>query len=133
MKIIYFRAKNIKITEYIERYVEKKFGHLERYTAKMKNPHDIGLELGRSTKHHQKGPYFFAKINVNIPRAQLHAEAEGESVFEALDFLHDEIEKELKKFSGKIIAKKKKGGQKAKKMLDYDPASLTPKEKEELE
>jgi len=118
MKLITIKFTNIDPTEAINNYVEEKFSPLEKYLAEVGSPHNLYIELAKTSKHHKSGPFFYAEADIVIPRAHLRAEVNEDDLYAAIDKLHDEIKLQLKKHKDKFRKKVKKGRQMAKEILN---------------
>ena len=94
-------AKNIELTPSIEAFVNQKIDTL----AKLFKPGDqlteTRIEIGRPSKHHQKGLVYYAEINLKIGGVLLRATVEHIDLRTAIDFARDEIERQVKKFKSK--------------------------------
>lgn len=94
-------AKNLELTPSIESFVEQKMDTI----AKLFKPDDqlseARVEIGKPSAHHQKGPVYYAEINLKIGGWLLRATAEHVDLRTAIDFARDEIERQIKKFKSK--------------------------------
>jgi ribosomal subunit interface protein len=108
MKLVTLKATNLKLTEAIEKYLEKKMMPLEKYLAEVGTPHNLFVELSKESNHHKKGDIFYAEADIVIPKAHLRAEAEADDLYKAIDWLHDEIKRQLKSYKDKKVAKARK-------------------------
>ena len=95
-------AKNIELTPSIEVWVDQKMDTI----AKLFKPDDqlteARIEIGKPSKHHQKGLVYYAEINLKIGGKLLRATTEHVDLRTAVDFARDEIERQIKKFKSKI-------------------------------
>ena len=117
---ISINAKNIELTPTLEVHIEEKFtSHIRRLVEK-KNDVDLPLlhlEVGRSTRHHKKGNVYYAEANLNLGKTVFYAKAEHGDVYAACDSLRDEMEREIKEFSGRRQALQKRGARMAKEEM----------------
>lgn len=111
--IIKIKATNMELMGPIENYVRGKVRLLQKF---LHHYADGGgklvfeVEVGRTTRHHEKGDVFRAEFNFNTGRAHFRSEAERDDLYAAIDEAKDEMQRELRKRKDKDIAFKKKGG-----------------------
>lgn len=94
-------TKNIELTPSINVAIEEKMATL----AKLFSPNDktveARVEVGRPSKHHQKGAVYYAEINLKMGGKLLRATVEHADLRTAIDFARNEIERQVKKFKSK--------------------------------
>jgi len=118
MKII-IKTKNIELTEMIEEYINEKIGSLARFikilqeekVEKGKPLGEVFVEIEKETMHHKKGPFFKAKVLINLPRKTIVAEAESEDLSSAIVEVKDEMQQEIKKYKLKKIDLERRGAE----------------------
>ena len=98
-------------------YVEEK---ISQHVGKVMGKQGVSeailvVEVGRSTQHHRKGAVWQAKATVQWGKELLRAETKGESFHEAVDFLEEELVREVKKSKGKEHVQERRGARRAKK------------------
>ncbi len=93
------KGTNLDLTDAIKDYVNEKIGSLEKfYDGILLARVDVGL----TTKHHQKGNIFRAEVNLDVPQKYvLRAEAKKEDLYMAINEVKDELQRQLKKFKEK--------------------------------
>lgn len=94
MRITEIQAKNIELTDAIKGYAEEKIMSLSKFTERY-SPCDVAVELGKVTNHHNKGDFFRAEMNMNIPGALLRAEAETDDLYKSIDQAKDDLKRQL--------------------------------------
>jgi len=62
------------------------------------------VEIGKESRHHQKGPYFLAECQMRFPKKSLRSVAESEDLRQAITEVKDELQRELKQYKTKLIA-----------------------------
>ncbi len=96
-------AKNIELDQPLKVFVEEKVGGLEHF---LPNAQDLyaHVEIGKSTKHHHKGPFFYAEANLRIGQSQhlFRASVEHEDLRAAITDVKDELQIQIKKFKEKV-------------------------------
>jgi len=124
---ISIKATGIELTPAIEAAVEEKIGGLDKFLGGII---DAVVEVGKSTKHHQKGPYFRAEADLRVSGKIIRAEAETEDLYMAITKLKDELQQEIKKYKEKMLAKEKRGGRAAKRMFKVAEEAQTENDKD---
>ncbi len=62
---------------------------------------EVWVEIGRTTRHHQKGDIFRAEAQMRFPGKSIRAESERDDLKLAITEVKDELQRELKKYKGK--------------------------------
>jgi len=109
---INLKATNIELTPAIQDYVDKKIGNLEKFLGSYNDPSvQVWVEVGMTSRHHQKGNIFRAEIQFHLPyyKKGARAEAQAETLYAAIDGAHDEIKLEINKIRDKRKSLIKKG------------------------
>lgn len=101
MKII-LHAVNLELTPAIRSFVEKKIGSLSRFLEDGSDLVAARVEIGKPSRHHKSGPFYYAEVNLKIGRKLLRASAEHDDLYAAIGDIRDEVEVQIKKFKGKI-------------------------------
>lgn len=114
---INIKTNNIEITAEVRDYLNKKIESFDKLIDKNDESASFNVILARTTKHHQKGDIFNAEINLHIKGKVLHASSEGVDIYAAIDFVKDEIIRELRSYKDKKIGMLKKGGNKIKNLF----------------
>lgn len=100
MKIM-LHSKNMELTPSIESWVSEKVSTLNKLLKSADQLAELRVEVGRPSKHHQKGQVYYAEINLKLGSNLFRAEAEYFDLRTAVDFVRDEIERQIKKFKSK--------------------------------
>ena len=84
-------------------YIEQKMGSLAKFIKRYEEKGETHLfvEIARTTKHHQKGPIFYAEATMELPKAVLRAEANAYDVRAAVDQLKDILKREMDTYKEK--------------------------------
>lgn len=110
---IVIKAINLKLSQGSKEYILEKVGLLNKFLnfldPKKKSSLEIMAEVGRETRHHQKGQIYFAQIQIHLPGKELTAKSEAEDLKLAVNSARCEIEQEIKRYKEKIgdIAKRR--------------------------
>jgi len=94
------KGTNLELTQAIKDYVNEKIGGLEKFFDQIL---EAKVEVGLTTKHHQKGKIFRAETNLEVPQKHIiRAEAEREDLYMAINEVKDELQIQLKKYKEKM-------------------------------
>ena len=123
---ITLRSKNLTLTPALRTYIDIKVLGPVRKLLKDALETDLpvlDLEFSRTTRHHQKGKVFYAEANLTIGKRLLRAEVYDEDIRVCCDILKDELDREIRRFKNKAVARERRGARKAKKELRLDPSA----------
>jgi putative sigma-54 modulation protein len=108
------KGTNIKLTDSIREYIDKKIGGLEKFAGNSldpalgKPPVECWIEVERTTYHHQSGDIFRAEAQIRLPGTSgIRAEASEWDLHQAIDEVKDELQRQLKRYKRKIITKRR--------------------------
>lgn len=135
MKVV-IKTKDIKLDRALEDFVERKINDLEKFASVFQGEEyfngyygrgkprvEAWVEIGRTTLHHKKGPYFYAECQMHLPGRSLRATASLPDLRLAICEVKDELQRQLKQYKEKAIAKRKRGQRVFKKEIKIDPAA----------
>ncbi|KPJ84738.1 hypothetical protein AMJ57_05570 [Parcubacteria bacterium SG8_24] len=108
------KAKNIELSDAIRSAVDEKMAALDEVTARFGEVVRGEVEVGKTTKHHKKGPLFRAEIHVILPSKVVYAEALNYDLYIAINDAKKEAERQIVEFRRELDAKQKRGGRQAK-------------------
>jgi ribosome-associated translation inhibitor RaiA len=138
MKIV-IKTKNLKLNQELENFIEEKIDDLEKFLpptifgggqsekyfdkfyGKRKSKVEAWVEIGKETRHHKKGPYFWAECQMRFPKRSLRSIARKENLKLAIAEVKDELQRQLKEYKEKLIAETKRGARVFKKDLKLLP------------
>jgi len=95
-------AKRVEISLLGEKY----YGH---FFGKGKPMVETWMEVGKETLHHKKGPFFWAECQMRFPGKSIRSTARAENLELAVNEVKDELQRELKEYKEKMMAKEKRG------------------------
>jgi len=97
---ISIKATNLDSTPALKEYVEDKIGALGKFIKRwdLEGAVEIWLEVGRTTKHHNKGDVFRAEADLRLPGKILRAEEQDSDVRVAIDRVRDKLKREIEKY-----------------------------------
>src|SRR3989344_1734540 len=92
---IKIKTTNFNLTPAIQTYLEEKLRLIEKF---LPNDESIffDVELGKTTRHHQKSDVFKAEVNLTIPGRLIRAVAEEWDLRVAIDKVKDELQRKIK-------------------------------------
>lgn len=93
----------MELTEAIKDHISSKLDSVERLCGTFAESVQLDVEVGKTTKHHQKGPYFFAEYNLQVPGQLIRARKEMEDLYQAIDAVKNDIRHQLKNYKDKQI------------------------------
>jgi putative sigma-54 modulation protein len=109
MRIISITGTNLPLTDAIKSRVESKAVSLERLTKDFEPAAELRVEVGKSTKHHAKGPYFTAEFQLHVPGSEIRAVTLEEDLYHAIGLACDQTRRQLKEYKDKLDDRSKKG------------------------
>ncbi|PJE76521.1 ribosomal subunit interface protein [Candidatus Uhrbacteria bacterium CG10_big_fil_rev_8_21_14_0_10_48_16] len=115
MRIISIKGTNIPLTDAIKSRVISQSQALERLTKGFEPTAELRVEVGKSTKHHLKGPYYKAEFQLHVPGSELRATTEEEDLYHAIVVARDQIRRQLKGYKDKLTDKHKRAERPDKK------------------
>lgn len=107
-----------KLTPAITDYVTKKVNMLEKFIDTSGDKEALArVELGKETKHHQKGDIYVAEIHLSYRKEKYNIKAKAADLYAAIDEAKDELAREISAEKKKRTTKAKAGGRVIKKIL----------------
>ncbi|HLC22675.1 MAG TPA: ribosome-associated translation inhibitor RaiA [Candidatus Nanoarchaeia archaeon] len=110
---INIKGTNLELTADVREYLTKRLHAFEKFMDKDDTSVVCDVELARST-HHQQGNVFRAEVTMHTRRGVNRAEAEGETIEEAIDGVKSTILRELRREKRKEGHLLRRGGAKLK-------------------
>ncbi|SRR3989338_8314399 len=95
MNISSLKATNIELTDAIKNYVEVKLQPISKLVGDLPQA-TLSAEVGKTTNHHNKGPFFRCELNLQIGKETLRAEEDREDLYESVDVAIDELKRQIK-------------------------------------
>lgn len=127
MKII-IGAKGIKLTEELKEFIESEMNSLEKFAKGIfgEKYYDgfFGKGRARAEAHFevakQRG-FYYAECNLSFPKKLIRSESLKKNLKSAIIEVKDELQREIKEYKEKFIAKEKRGQRAFKKDLKLSP------------
>lgn len=85
----------MELTDAIKNYVEVKIQPIVKLVGDLPQA-TLSAEVGKTSKHHNKGPYFRCELNLRLGKEILRAEEEREDLYESVDVAIDELKRQIK-------------------------------------
>jgi putative sigma-54 modulation protein len=105
MNIYKLIGRNLEISDAMKRYAEEKLARLNRFSDQI-----IDAKVVMSYAPNGKsGAPAKVEVQVNVPNGIVRAEESGPDTYAAIDLVVDKLERQLKKFKGRMIAKRGEG------------------------
>ena len=103
MQINAIKVTNMEMTEAIETYVREKLDMIDKLVGDFRPEPTADVELGKTSLHHNKGPFFFTEINLTVPGELLRARTEAEDLYEAIDLAKDDLRRQVTDFKDRLV------------------------------
>lgn len=100
---IRIHSRDLDINPDAERYVQKKFDRLKRH---LNHISDAKLEISRSPGRSQ-GDRVDAQMTLSIGGYTLRGQTKGNNVFAAVDSVTDVVDRQIRRFKGKVYRSEK--------------------------
>ncbi len=117
MRIV-IKTKNIKLSPYLRAFVNEKIRELEKFLESLLKKEDVMknvspraeafVEVAKVSRHHQKGDIFYAECQIPLPGKGIRAETKGEDLKSTIYELKDELQRQLKKYKNRGIARERR-------------------------
>jgi ribosomal subunit interface protein len=136
MKIT-IKATKIKLTPELKKFIEEQINSLEKFAKRIfSDQYSHGFLKKRKPKAEAKieikekeRGFYYAECNLNLPKKQIRSESLKKDLKSAILEVKDELQREIKEYKQKFLAKIEKRAIKFKRQLKISEAA---KEKEEF-
>ena len=102
MNIYQLIGRNLDITEAMRNYAEDKLAKLDRFSDQIV---DAKVVMSYDQKAHASDPAR-VEVQLNVPNGIVRAEEAGQDTYAAVDKVVDKLERQLKRFKGRLLAKR---------------------------
>lgn len=103
---LFFKTKEIELSEHTKDHVEKKLRLLENALADIQDVH-VRCE---KNQRHLKGDVVHVSVDVRSAQATFHSESDGSNVEGCVEIIMDQLKSQMRKHAGKERAKMRKAG-----------------------
>ena len=86
---------NMELTDAIRQYVDERLLAISKIVDEYDPAVLVDVEVGKSTRHHNKGPYMRCEMNVVFLGNVFRGEEEREDLYEAIDTCKDDIRRQI--------------------------------------
>jgi ribosomal subunit interface protein len=111
------KSTGIALTPAIRSFVDEKLSHLDRFIDRNDQAIRAHIEIGKSTKHHQKGDFFRAEINLEVSGTVLRVVNESADLYAAIDLAQNAMREEITSWRGKEKTLFRRGARAIKNLL----------------
>jgi putative sigma-54 modulation protein len=101
MHIYKLIGRDIEVTDAMRSYAEDKLGKLDRFSDQI-----VDARVVMSYDDRIGGSPAKVEVQLNVPNGVVRAEERGADTYAAVDLVVDKLERQLKKFKGRLIAKR---------------------------
>jgi len=107
---LHIKGTKIDLTPAIKKYLDDKIGSLSKYLKEWdrEGVAEIWVEIGRTTRHHQKGDVYRAEADIKLPGKILRAEHEDWDVRVAIDNIRQKLQRDIRRYKEKARALRRK-------------------------
>lgn len=119
------RTHNVELTEWLEEYVQKKIGRLERFLPDID---EIRVEL-REENTRSASDRAIAQVTLRSRRTILRAEERSGDMFASIDAVSDKLERRIERYKGKTARNSKRAVAQANTIVET--VAVEPLEEEE--
>lgn len=109
MRIVSIKGTNLPLTDAIKARVESKAVALEKLTQGFEPAAELRVEVGKSTKHHAKGPFFTAEFQLHVPGSEIRSVTLEEDLYHAIGQACDQTRRQLKEYKDKLKDRSQNG------------------------
>ncbi len=100
MNIYKLIGRNIDVSDAMRSYAEEKLGKLDRFSDQI-----VDAKVVMSYAQGNETPAR-VEVQLNVPNGIVRAEESGQDPYAAVDMVVDKLERQLKRFKGKMMAKR---------------------------
>lgn len=101
MHIYKLIGRDIDVTDAMRSYAEDKLSKLDRFSDQI-----VDARVVMSYDERIGGQPAKVEVQLNVPNGVVRAEERGADTYAAIDLVVDKLERQLKKFKGRLIAKR---------------------------
>jgi putative sigma-54 modulation protein len=104
MHIYKLIGRDIEVTDAMRTYAEDKLAKLDRFSDQI-----VDARVVMSYDDRIGGAPAKVEVQLNVPNGIVRAEERGADTYAAIDLVVDKLERQLKKFKGRLLAKRAQG------------------------
>ncbi len=111
------KTTNLELTPDISGHLKKTINSLDKFIENLDSTVRVWVEIGRISQHHRSGKIYRAEVQIRLPGKSVRSEAVAKTIFQAINEVKDELQRELKQYKGKKIVEQKRGARRFKKLI----------------
>lgn len=111
------KATNLTLTPGLREYVERRFASLSGLIDFNDPTLKVQIEVGRTTRHHDKGEVYRAEFNVRLRRGSFRSVAEGATIQAAIDDARESLETNLERTKKRKVSFVRRSGRVMKDLV----------------
>lgn len=92
---IALKTKDMELTDAIRQYVDERMLAVAKLVDEYDPDAMAEVEVGKSTQHHNKGPYMRAEMMLTFLGNVFRSEEEREDLYEAIDVAKDDLRRQV--------------------------------------
>lgn len=124
MKII-IKADKIDLTPSLRSFTEEKIGSIKKFLGEDEDSYFQGrkakieawVEIGKETRHHQKGPFWRAECQLRFLKKSIRSVAQSDDLRQAIVEVKDDLQRQLEKYKNKPLVLARKIGRELKEKI----------------
>ena len=89
------KTLNMEMTDAIRQYIDEKMLAIAKIVDEYDGAAMVEGEVGKSTNHHNKGPFMRAEMMLTMLGNVFRAEEEREDLYEAIDVCKDDLKRQV--------------------------------------
>lgn len=99
---INLKTTGIELTDAIRQYAEEKLDVIQKM-VESDEAAMVEVEVGKTTAHHNKGPYMRCEMNLTYNGDLIRAEEEREDLYEAIDTCKDDLRRQVAEKKDRMV------------------------------
>jgi len=92
---IKIKATAIDLTDAIRQYVDERMESIAKLVDEYDSAAMVNVEVGKSTRHHNKGPFMRAEMTLSFLGNVFRSEEEREDLYESIDMAKDDLRRQV--------------------------------------
>ena len=102
------KTTNLKLTPDISSYINETMNSLDKFIKNIDSVVQAWVEVGKISQHHTSGKIYRTEVQIHLPEKSVRSEAIAKTIFQAINEVKDELQRELKQYKEKKYLNKKK-------------------------
>jgi ribosomal subunit interface protein len=102
------KTKDLDLTDAIFDSVREKMNKLDALLERFGESVSVEVEVGKTTQHHAKGPFYRAEVHVRLPNKLIYADSENEDMYMAVREARDKAKRQIVDYKEELESKKKR-------------------------